>query len=643
MKIISRIEGSLCGAPPLHRQGFWSSIRIGHGHRTVHGCQARARLLQQDKAPRDGPKSRRAEPEFFTPWIPPPAFYTPWISPPAPVKAVSSTLGAGDGTSGFSTTPITKQCSPSDTENEDGQKDSEKTSKTLPLGFFQNKQELLSLVDQSQDGSLDEHINFTRDPYMRGYSSPDGPHLTVSELADDKDFPSFSQVREGDDIVQRTVSKLWRAIHRRLRNPHKTDIGYIYGLYQSLPHPHMPYLHSRIRHDLMRVLGREDKDRPGMLRYFAVVADIQRSGLALTSPEWNAALSFAARYVGHSTETETAEALRLWKEMETDAGVPGNAVTFNILFDVASKAGNFVLAEMLYKEMGKRGFPYNRYHHVSLIHFFGLKQDSDGIRAAYKEMVEAGEMIDTVVLNCVIAGFLRCGEEYAAERVYERMKAAHERAPEMPYRNYMNNRVITKALMMFAQISKDSAENSIGENGAQEGDGGALRRHFQKISPIVPDIQTYRILLNHYAVRMSALDKVVHFLDDMKWFQIPLHGAIFLALFKGFANYGGRGQQWSPQRLENVWKAFNSALEENANGLYVDVWMAKWILRAFRKCQTEQKTWQVWAELRPRCETDFDPEDVEHFEAFLFELFQGNNNTRIVKDEGMFGKTERQW
>lgn len=437
--------------------------------------------------------------------------------------------------------------------------------------------------------------------------------------------------------MQRLVAKLWRAVGRRLRNPYKTDIEYVWELYKRLPEPRMPYLHADIRHSFMKALGREDRNYKSFLRYTAAVEDVQRSGLRLTRFEWNIALSFAARHVGHSTETESTETLRQWKKMEVDAGVKGNEVTFNILFDVASKAGNFVLAEMLYKEMEKRGFRYNRYHHVSLIHFFGLKMDSDGIRAAYKEMVEAGEMVDTVVLNCVVAGFLRCGEEYAAERVYERMKAAHERAQEMPYRNYMNGSVISKVLMMFAKLSKDSAKGSEGD----DADNGALRRHFQKHAPIVPDIQTYRILLNHYAVRLAALDKVALFLDDMKWFKVPLHGAIFLALFKGFALHGGTGSQWSPRRLDKVWTAFRAALEENANGLYVDVWMAMWLLRAFRRCHTEDEMWKVWAELRPRCELDFEPEDIPHFETFLVHLMKEHNNKRVLTDVGMFGRTLR--
>lgn len=49
--------------------------------------------------------------------------------------------------------------------------------------------------------------------------------------------------------------------------------------------------------------------------------------------------------------------------------------------------------------------------------------------------------------------------------------------------------------------------------------------------------------------------------------------------------------------------------------MYVDVWMARWILRPFRKCDTEDRLWDVWEELKPRCETDFEPEDRGHFEG----------------------------
>lgn len=561
---------------------------------------------------------------------------------------------------------------------------------------------MLALVDQIQQGNVSDYLGFQRDPYMRGYAPADGPVLTVSERLEDKNFPNFDEIHgASSDPTQRLVVKLWRAINRRLANPYKTDINYIYDLYLKLPEPRITYLHFKIRRKLLKVMGREEKDRKSMLRYFAIVADVQQAGLRLRMAEWNAATSFAARWVGHSKDKEAKAALQIWKQMETDAGLKGNAVTFNILFDVASKAGNFVLADMLYQEMEKRNLPWNRYHHVSLIHFFGLKKDSDGIRAAYKEMVEAGELIDTVVLNCVIAGFLRCGEEDSAERVYERMKKAHESAPMMPYRNYMKDSVISKVLMMFTKIGKEAEKKrpkrkssggskvklGASEGGAKsdtktdlgtatnnqdagkpsskglgmeyhdvasntqakadtgagaegESDGGALRRHFQNQSSIVPDLQTYRILLNHYAVRFSALDRIAHFLDDMKWFKIPIHAAVFLALFKGFAIHGGPGQKWSRERLNTVYGAFSAALAENANGMYMDPWMAKWILRAFRKCDTEDRLWEVWAEIKPRCESDFEDEDIAKFEDFLVQLMHPEKKHYTYSDTGMFGEVD---
>lgn len=668
MKTSSRIEGSLCGAILSPRRALWSNISNGGYSRTVHGSQERFRRRQHARDPRSlFSKQRSDEHDFFTSWIPPPVL----------VKTIPYTSRASNGTASFVGTQIAKRWSHSGAEQEilrNAGEDKDK-DKEFPQGFFQNKQEMLDLVDQVQTGTVDDYINFQRDPYMRGYAAADGPELTVSDRPDDKAFPDFDHVRGAGDPIQGQVTKLWRAIQRRLSNPYKTDIDYVYSLYEQLPEPRIPYLHHKIRHKLMKVLGREKKTRTSMLRYFAVVADIQRAGLRLTLAEWNSCVAFAARWVGHASERETSAALRLWKEMETDAGIKGNAVTFNILFDVASKAGNFALAEMLYKEMEKRNLPWNRYHHVSLIHFFGLKMDSDGIRAAYREMVEAGKVIDTVVLNCVIAGFLRCGEEYAAERVYERMKSAHARAPAMPYRNYMDDKIITKVLMMFDKTSKVASKShglghepndaakvvsktkSPGETkgrrqGVSEADvdadahahaesnghGEALRKHFQKMSPLTPDIQTYRILLNHYAVRMSALDKVAHFLDDMKWYQVPLHGAIFLALFKGFALHGGPGQQWSCERLVNVYDAFQSALAENANGIYVDAWMARWILRAFHRCDTEEKVLEVWAELKPRSELDFDQRDIAHFEDFLVDLLNPRKAYRGFMDRGMFGE-----
>ena len=488
---------------------------------------------------------------------------------------------------------------------------------TLPPS--RTKEELLSLVDQQDAGTVEEHLDFFRDPFLRGYAPADGPNIVVSSRADDINYPSANELIQANKEEEQILRDLRSLVIARLRNPARASVDSVYQIYQRLPEPRMGYLPARLRHQLLRTLAQpEKKDSGSMLRYFAAIADVKNSGLPLTKGEWNSAISFASRYVGTSTDVETESALNLWREMEQDAGIRGNDVTFNILFDVASKTGNFTLAEMIYKEMEDRGYAFNRYHYVSLIHFFGLKLDGNGVRAAYREMVNSGEIIDTVALNSVISGLLRSGEEEAAERVYDRMKEAAREAvmtaaaaatatggrgsssraaataaaaaEVLPPRNYAVNKMITKALMMFARVGRYHPP---------------MRSRFQSVAPLTPDLQTYRVLINHYGARLGDLVKVAQYLDEMKLFHVPLHGAIFLALFKGFHAHGGfSGSAWSEQRLDSIWAAFLQALDEGAAGLRIETWLAMWALKAFRKCSSKEKVMQVYEALESRWELD---------------------------------------
>ncbi|KAK5656275.1 hypothetical protein OQA88_5038 [Cercophora sp. LCS_1] len=470
-------------------------------------------------------------------------------------------------------------------------------------------QELIDLVPNPHGDSVEgveECLRFFRDPYMRGYAPVDTPDIALARNEHDVDFPSPDEVTPADERIRHILWNLQFAIISRLRSREAVDLDNIYETYLQLPEPRIPYIHGRLRHQLLKTLGQPDKkNSKSMLRYFAIVADVKNCGFPLTATEWNAAISFASRYVGTSTAVEAEWALKLWRQMEVEAGIKGTDVTFNILFDVASKAGNFTLAEMIYKEMESRGHRPNRYHHVSLIHFFGLKMDTGGLRAAYTDMVNAGEMIDTVVLNAVISGLLRSGEEDSAERVYERMKAMASRdGVVIPVRTYSSSRVITQALDMFARIGRKHPD---------------LRPHLQESSLLYPDLQTYRILINHHGVKRGDLATVARYVDEMKFFQIPLHGSIFLALFKGFASHGGShsGTQWSAQRLRSIWCALLGALDDKSSGLEIKVWLAIWVLRAFHRCDTCEGILDAYQELKNRWQLG------EEDELFMSDFLSG--------------------
>ncbi|KAI0407817.1 hypothetical protein F4802DRAFT_551353 [Xylaria palmicola] len=454
----------------------------------------------------------------------------------------------------------------------------------------ESKDEVLNFVDYYDDASVDDYIKFYRDPYLRKYASPDGPNIIVSDKKEDLELQTMDGDPRSAEQESGPAVNLRSALVTRHRYPARISLDTIWELYQEVPEPRPTHMPARTRHSLMAALASDErKNQKSMLRYFAVVADVKNAGFSLTSFQWNTALSFATRYVARTTEVEVEAALNLWRDMEKGSNVKGNDVTFNILFDAASKAGKLNLAEMIYQEMARRGFAFNRYHHVSLIHFFGLKNDSSAVRAAYREMVEAGEIVDTVVLNCLIASFIRCGEEQSAEYVYEKMKAYNKDLPTLPHRDYTMAKAITKVLAMFARVGRKHT---------------SMRANFQKSALLSPDLHTYRILINHYGLRLGNLSKVAQFLDEMKAFMVPLNGVIFLALFQSFAAHGGPGSDWSAQRLDSVWNAFLDAMDSGADGLHISTWLAMAALEAHARYATREDLLDVYECLRSRWELD---------------------------------------
>ena len=221
-------------------------------------------------------------------------------------------------------------------------------------------------------------------------------------------------------------------------------------------------------------------------------------------------------------------------------------------------------------------------------------------------MVESGEIVDTVALNCVIASLLRCGEEDSAERVYEKMKQSCERGRNIPDRDVTMQKYITKVLMMFARLAKQHPD---------------LRNHFQHAALLAPDLHTYRILVRWYGVRLGDLPKVARFLDEMQVFRVPLHGAIFLALFKSFGLHGGPGSDWSADRLNSVWNAFLDAFDSGTEDLHISTWLAMAVLRAFARTSPShdrERLLDIYETLRSRW--DLDIVDTQFMLDFLEKL-----------------------
>ncbi|KAK2028592.1 pentatricopeptide repeat domain-containing protein [Colletotrichum zoysiae] len=462
---------------------------------------------------------------------------------------------------------------------------------TLPRTHSRRERKLLSFMDHRDVGTVEEHLELFDDPYLNRYAQPEHAKLIISDKEDDKwNLPPNESL--GDKTTVELAHRLAILVHRHLRTK-RGNVSRIFQAYTALPEPRMMHLNKRYRHRLLKVCGRvARKGMKEMLRYFTLIEDLKDCGIRIRRNEWNYALAAATKFVARTTEVEAESALQLWKEMEVYKRATPNSVTFNILFDAASKSGNYVLAEMLYKEMKSRGIPFNRYHHVSLIHLFGLQKQADGVRAAYKEMVKARETVDTMVLNCVIFGLLRCDEEKAVLKVYDFMKKTR-----------------SKHVVAKPGTEKDTIE--VDPNNEQQQ---------QQIADVTPDLRTFRILINHFSIQSGDLAQVALFLEEMKTFKVPMHGSIFLALFQGFMRHGNvLFSAWTPARLENVLAALLQALDNNVQGLYLDTWLMMRALRAFMICiKRRKRVLEVYEEFRKRW--DLPSDKVEHMESYLARL-----------------------
>lgn len=359
--------------------------------------------------------------------------------------------------------------------------------------------------------------------------------------------------------------------------------------YSLLPSPGVSCLSDDHRHLLLRRLSiMERKNKDAMLRYLSVIDDVKSLGLPLTEAEWNSAISFCGQCFARLTAADIEVALVTWKEMEQHAKIKSGNVTFNILFDMAAKAGKFVLAEMILKEMEARELKINRYGRVGIIYYHGLKADGDGVRRAYREFVEGGEIVDTVVINCVIASLIRAGELPAAEQVYERMKRMFNKQTGqfVPKPNWKETRDLGRLLNSLASQYRR--------------DPGKLQQ-IRDWQCVAPNMHTFSIFVEHHVNQTGEIRRISSLLSEMQVLGVPMHGRIFLKLFKGFAYHGGiRYTSWTKDRLENVWNSLLDLLDQGLDDVRIRKWMVIWTIRAFERCCGRSRTLEIWDELRRR-------------------------------------------
>ena len=445
-------------------------------------------------------------------------------------------------------------------------------------------------------------ITLTKDDYLnlvdlyfythKNRFEPDSPDSSPTplviddysfELSRNFDRPDNEEILEADDEDERILKDVEEKLKSRqlheiavmqdfvdyLLND-SSNIGTLFGLYKRLPNPGVAYLpKGAIRLFLQRMATPRLKSERSMLRYLSLIDDMQRARLPITQGEWSSAIYLAGRSFVRVTDAEVASSFRIWTEMEDEAGVRASHVTFNILFDIAVRAGKFVLAETVLREMHSRGLHLNRLGRVSLIYYHGLRGDGDGVRQTYRDFVEAGEIVDTLVLNCVMASLIHAQEPVAAEQVYERMKQLQQRLVKGKREDGKEVLFAKHPPPGPTQLNKEMASNSLGRvlvNAPRL--KSVFPDHHNQLQggmPLTPDTVTFRNLIFHHSTTSGDLDRLTVLLRDMReQFGLPITPLIYRHLFRGFANHGGKfglDMKWSNKRLESVWSACLGAIK----------------------------------------------------------------------------------
>ncbi|OAP56789.1 hypothetical protein AYL99_08901 [Fonsecaea erecta] len=397
------------------------------------------------------------------------------------------------------------------------------------------------------------------------------PQAYAEFYADDEGYESpLKEVEKMLKSKQLREVSAFKAFVDLLLDNHSSNAA-LFRAYKRLPQPGVAFLpKGTIRLFLQRMSTPWQKSEKSMIRYLSLIDDMQKANLPIARSEWASAIYLAGRSFSKVTESELNAALRLWRQMEQEAGVQAHNVTFNILFDIAVRANKYPLAQMILKEMHDRGLHLNRLGRVSVIYYHGLRGDGDAVRKAYRDFVDAGEIVDTLVLNCVMAALFNAQEPAAAEQIYERMKSLHLNTRQevrsdgtvASYRQYpgpgpelIHRRLAANSLrrvLLFASRLKHLLPEH--------------HKEAQELMPLRPDHTTFRTMISYHANVSGNLNRITVLINEMsELFSLPLQSIHYQLLFKGFALHGATRNPhatWNLHRLNLAWEACRKDIRE---------------------------------------------------------------------------------
>lgn len=317
---------------------------------------------------------------------------------------------------------------------------------------------------------------------------------------------------------------------------------------------------------IKRFMSVPQRNRTAMHRYLSILEDMRRVDLNIYPAEWNQAINFVTRSYAATSRADVDLALAMWEEREA-VGIHDDcdAVTgFNILLSAASRASWDRLVHSLLQEISRRNISFNRYTHTTLITYYGYKKDVTSISAAYKRMVDAGEIIDTVVLNCIMSALIKAWKFPLAKHIFDWMLEHRTPAPPFIPTDF---RTQTRAYLPHTPVldwrqKRHNAKTLLAAT--------ALKSYTSNLQvSLSPDMTTYHLILSHYC-EFGYYTEAASILALQTEAGIPWFKHTFVTLLKAFAWHGDRHpdphNDWNKARLLDIIEQLFAAWERTPKG-----------------------------------------------------------------------------
>lgn len=394
---------------------------------------------------------------------------------------------------------------------------------------------------------------------------PLAPRLLISPEEEERSQPVGRHILSPINEEHRRKLKAFKDIILKL--PPGQGLKRVVKSFEALPEPRLRYLHDGPVFKLFRhFTWVETRDYQSCHRYLALLDEAIRERVPLKSQQWTAAISFVGRWVRHTSTEEVQAAIEMWLRMEREGGISANNITFNILFDLAVKAERFALADTIVAEMERRGMELNRYFWSSKIYYAGRRGDGEGVRAAFRELVAAGEIVDTKIMNCVIVSLVRSGEIASAEHVLGKMKQLHaQKYGADSIQHWREQKKMGRKLEAQAHELREDTKRNLSSFFGTPYSNEDKKEEIQRAAPIAPDELSYRILIQWHARFSGNLDRIREFIAEIDGQGWTIKYSVYYHLFMGFHRHGGYAYSaWTRQNLEDYWKDYLDSVVEGA-------------------------------------------------------------------------------